>query len=171
MDKKFKVGDSVAILAKVVKIIENNDYPIRMQIGGTVSGYSCTKNGEVTIGNYKPNVVHLEDLQPKSEFPKWMIVSGYSPYEPASFKRYVIGNVGNVYIAINYAEDENHEYYKEYHRDSKNGNYTISTWKYAKDIEKEIKNVEEKINRDEVREKIAEIWKSLTAIIKEIEKS
>jgi hypothetical protein len=150
-NKQFKIGDQVAILATVSNIEVKDSYPVKLSYDGNENNDSCTLNGKILNKSTIQNVFHIEDLQLKSEFPKWMQVSEDGKNWTERKVIYIDSYGGGVAIYI--------------HQQSPEGG--TKYWKFVKDPKNETKS---EINKDEIKSKIAGIQESLTAIIKEIEK-
>ena len=98
MKNEFKVGDKVALIATVTEIDYTTNYKI-LAVVNNENFINFTVDGRYNIYDEEQNVFHLEDLQSKPEFPKWMMVSEKENYDLK--KRYVIIKYPNgKYVAV-----------------------------------------------------------------------
>lgn len=156
-ETKFKVGDKVWMELEIINIDGENyngNYSIdAISVNGTE--YAFTSDGREYMS--KDDIILftkeelLEKLQPKSEYPKWMMVSNLNiKYH----KRKVLLKYKNKYIAIDNATCE--EEIKDI--------IFVSCWDSAKDIEEptekellllRIEAAEKELN--ELKEKVKEV--------------
>lgn len=124
--REFKVGDKCVVEYTVTEIFEKDEYPIHCRDGnGKLRTF--TREGIVYLnGRNTPILKHTEDITPKSEFPKWMMVSDN---EKTWLEKYVIYK--DAYTIITCCVHET---------TTKLG---IMTWKYAKEIEPENNKLQE----------------------------
>ena len=115
--KEFKKGDTVALLFEVLDCNGRSTDPIRLKRLGDNDIHAV----EYSVGDYCQNVFHIEDIAPKPEFPKWMMVGDNAIMD----NLYVIARHPNgTYIAI---------------ADAKTDSQLLTSdgtrcWKYAIDI-------------------------------------
>ena len=128
--KEFKVGDKCVVEYTVTEIVEEDVYPINCRNENGKSR-TFTRDGVVYLnGKNVPILKHIEDITPKPEFPKWMMVSQDSiTDENKGNKRFVVYRDETGYISIF------------------NGNTKCShgccSWGYAKEIEPENNKLQE----------------------------
>ena len=70
--KEFKVGDKCVVEYTVTEMTEEH-YPIKCKTKNEIEE-SFTNDGLYIIGDAIPALKHIEDIIPKPEFPKWMMV-------------------------------------------------------------------------------------------------
>lgn len=71
--REFKVGDKVYIECNVVSVNVNENYPILVSTEGGMQ-LSFTKDGRFEKSDSISVLKHIEDINLKSEYPKWMMV-------------------------------------------------------------------------------------------------
>ena len=130
MKKEFKVGDICYIPVTIISINNGNRiYKINAKINGG-STMCFTEDGKFLKDYTESSLFHIEDLQPKSEYPKLMIVSDdlIDGKNKDIRKRVVFMKKNDRYIAWSDADT------------IEKAEKTLSTcsWKYAKDIPKEV---------------------------------
>ena len=101
--KEFKENDECFIKCKISKITEiGNLYPIEIEINGWDEPINFTSDGRYSNEDNDKSLFHTEDIIPKPEFPKWMMVKTGVTWE----KRMVIAKDNTGYCYIMYGKDE-----------------------------------------------------------------
>ena len=118
-NKEFKVGDKVYVECSVINTNNEHIYPI---ITSTEEGnlLSFTKDGRFMKSNSIPVLKHIEDIIPKPELPKWMMVSDDSKEWN---KRFVVYNDSHTVVACCNGKTSTV--------------HGVVMWKYVKEIESE----------------------------------
>ena len=101
--KEFKVGDKCYREYTAKEIVDDilNDYPVILEsLNGSI--ITCTEEGKVHVDDKNISLKHIEDITPKPEFPKWMMVKTGVTWE----KRKVISKDDTGYCYIMYGKDE-----------------------------------------------------------------
>lgn len=138
--KEFKVGDKVYVECNVVSVNVNENYPILVSTEGGMQ-LSFTKDGRFEKSDSISVLKHIEDITPKPELPKWMMVFTGSEW----LKRKVIykDEFGYVFIC-NEAETLEYD--------------NVNSCKYAKEIEPENTKLQElEIKYKELGEEIEKL--------------
>lgn len=117
--KEFKIGDKVYIECNVVSINVNENYPILVSTEGGMQ-LSFTKDGRFEKSDSISVLKHIEDITPKPELPKWMMVSDDGKEWD---KRFVVYKDSHAVVTCYSGETS-----------TTNG---VVRWKYAKEIEPE----------------------------------
>ena len=142
--KEFKVGDRCYIELTIKEIRKDSLYPIIAQMDDVINvKILFTSDGKYNKNSIKPILKHIEDITPKPELPKWMMVSDDGKEWN---KRFVV--------------------YKDSHAVVTCYSGEISTmtgvvrWKYAKEIESENTKLQElEIKYKELGEEIEKLKK------------
>ena len=100
--KEFKENDECFIKCKIGEISKDNDYPIGIEINGWDEPINFTSDGKYSCEDNNKSLFHIEDIIPKPEFPKWMMVKTGVTWE----KRKVISKDDTGYCYIMYGKDE-----------------------------------------------------------------
>ena len=147
--KEFKKGDKCYIELEVIEY--NNDeeeYPI-ICVNENGEEDWFTETGKHYMGDKVSILKHIEDLQPKNEFPKEMEVSDDGINWDV--RKVVYMHETGHCIAL-----------------FKHDGLGCNWWSFCREIQPEYK--EETINKSKVQELITEIWDKLNTITKEINK-
>ena len=139
--KEFKVGDKCVIEYTVTNIKDDHrEYPIKC-IDSSGNSEIFTNEGKILSHNKSAVLKHIEDITPKPELPKWMMVSNDGKEWN---KRFVVYKDSHAVVTCYSGETS-----------TTNG---VVRWKYAKEIEPEnIKLQELEIKYKELGEEIEKL--------------
>ena len=138
--KEFKVGDKVYVECSVINTNNGHIYPIIVSTEEDIK-LSFTKDGRLQNSDSISVLKHIEDITPKPELPKWMMVSDDGKEWN---KRFVVYKDSHAVVTCYSGETS-----------TTNG---VVRWKYAKEIESENTKLQElEIKYKELGEEIEKL--------------